>query len=50
LYPQLGRYLAEIRLPAGEDVRIERTRGRGHHTLWADPEALRASVIRVVLV
>ncbi len=50
-YPILGGWLAEVRLPAGGAVEVERTLGRpGHHTIWGDPDVLLANVIQVVPV
>ncbi|MFN0073779.1 MAG: hypothetical protein ACKVVP_20045 [Chloroflexota bacterium] len=34
--PMLGGYIAEIELPDELDIRVERTGGPGHHTLWGD--------------
>jgi len=48
-FPQLGRYLARLEIPAGLAVRIERTtRSEGHHTLWAPGVVLRSCVVGVV--
>lgn len=48
-YRSIGMYVAELELPSS--AMIERTlKTRGHHTLWADPEELRRSVRRVILV
>ena len=51
-YPVLGQYIAEIRLTRGPFVRVERTidRSQGHHTVWADPDALLQSIVRIVPV
>ena len=48
--PMLGRYVAAVRVPLDGSIRIERTRGEGHHTVWGDPDALLAMVVSVVLV
>lgn len=45
--PILGRYIAVLRVPLDGTVRIERTRGEGHHTLWGDPDALLSLVVAV---
>jgi hypothetical protein len=48
-YPFLGMFIAQIDLdidiPA---VRVEKTFGRGHYTLWGSPAALMHLVISVV--
>jgi len=47
--PQLGRYIAELRVPEGSSVRWELNTGRhGHCTLWAEPEILLGSIIRII--
>ena len=49
--PVLGRFVAEIELPADSPIRWERTTtSSGHHTLWGDPATLLACVTRVVAV
>ena len=49
-YPFLGRYLADLRIVDDAGIRWEKTRGRGHHTLWGDPQAILNCVVRVVPV
>jgi hypothetical protein len=49
-YPFLGRFLAELRIPDESDVRWERTRGRGHHTIWGDGRTLLGYVVQVTPV
>lgn len=47
----LGRCVARLEIPAGAEVRSQRTfRTEGHHTLWAEPEVLLRCVASVVLV
>ncbi len=49
----LGDYIAEVEVPPGADLKIERTggkRARGHHTLWARPEEIARWVTSVVRV
>jgi hypothetical protein len=48
--PYLGRYVATLRIPDRAPARLERTRGPGHHTLWADPAAALGWVVAVVPV
>ena len=48
--PALGRYVATVRVPLDGSIRIERTRGEGHHTIWGDPETLLDLVVAVVPV
>ena len=38
--PALGRYVATVRVPLDGSIRVERTRGEGHHTIWGDPDTL----------
>jgi hypothetical protein len=46
--PQLGRFIAELELPDGNEVRVERTlASAGHHTVWAEPSFLLTCVVRV---
>ena len=46
--PTLGRYIAELRVPDVESVRVERTlNSPGHHTIWGDPADLLALVVNV---
>jgi hypothetical protein len=47
-YPFLGGYIAELRIGAETDIRVEKTFGRGHHTLWGAPDLVLACVVRVV--
>jgi hypothetical protein len=46
--PRLGSFIAEVVLT--EDIRVERTGRKGHHTVWGDPARLVASVVRVMPV
>jgi len=45
--PVLGNFIAVLRVPLDGSVRVERTRGAGHHTLWANPDALLSLVVAV---
>ena len=45
--PILGAFIAVLRVPLDGSVRVERTRGAGHHTLWADAATLLALVIAI---
>ncbi len=49
-YPFLGAFLAEMRIPDDGRVRWEKTRGRGHHTLWGDSRVMLECITRVVPV
>lgn len=49
-YPFLGGFLAELQIPDDAGVRWERTRGRGHHTIWGDGHVLLNYVVRVTPV
>jgi hypothetical protein len=44
------RLLARLELPDGAPVRIEKTFGPGHYTLWGDPQLLREAVAAVVRI
>ena len=47
--PRLGRYIATVRIPVDQAVRVEQTgRDRDHFTVWADPAALLGWVVSVV--
>jgi hypothetical protein len=46
--PWLGQYVAEIRIPPGVQVRIEKTgRDPSHFTIWASPDDLMSWVVSV---
>lgn len=49
--PTLGTYVAMVDVPWSQAIQAERTgHRRGHHTLWGDPAALLACVVRIVPV
>jgi hypothetical protein len=49
--PGLGAYIAEIVVNDGNPITVRRSgRGSGHHTLWGDPDELKARVMRTVAV
>ncbi len=52
LYPLLGTFVAELRIPADSAIASARTLkgSRGHHTLVGPPEDLLACVVAVVPV
>ena len=42
----MGQYIAQLRIPDGAAVRVERTfESRGHHTIWGKPETLLSFVV-----
>ena len=45
-----GAYIAVIRIEDGARIRVERTLGPGHYTLWGDPAEILARVIAVIPV
>jgi hypothetical protein len=51
-WPNLGRHIAAVEIPASSAIRFERTlrSSPGHHTLWGDPVDLLACVVAVVPV
>ena len=44
-YPWLGSFISRLNVPDDSPIRIEKTLGRGHHTLWGTPEQLAACVV-----
>ena len=49
-FPAIGRYIAAVRVEDHAPIRVERTRGPGHHTLWGEPAELLARVASVAPV
>lgn len=49
-YPFLGGFLAELRISDTDPFRWEKTRGRGHHTLWGEARLMLPRVVAVVPV
>jgi hypothetical protein len=45
--PVLGPFIAVVRIPLDGRVRIEKTFGAGHHTVWSTPSTLLALVVAV---
>lgn len=45
-----GNYVAGVRVEAGAPIRVERTLGPGHYTIWGEPTKLLARVVSVVPV
>ena len=46
-YPFLGGFIAELHIGAEADIRVQKTFGRGHHTLWGAPDRILACVVQV---
>lgn len=46
-FPRLGRYVAELVIPAEAGVEVHKTLGPGHHTLVGDPDVLLGLVVDV---
>ncbi|MHB8618836.1 MAG: hypothetical protein ACYDAG_04560 [Chloroflexota bacterium] len=44
-YPWLGAYVSEVEIPYDGPISIEKTVGRGHHTLGGTREQLAACVV-----
>jgi hypothetical protein len=44
-YPWLGRYVAVLEIDVSQNVRVERTLGRGHVSAWADANVLVSLVV-----
>src|SRR4051812_45018841 len=50
-YPFLGGFIAEVRVDIDvPPIRIEKTFGRGHYTLWGAPSFLLRSVVWITPV
>jgi hypothetical protein len=50
-FPMLGLFVAAIRLPGDESIRIEKTlRDRHHYALWGDADGLLTCVVEVDLI
>jgi hypothetical protein len=47
-FPYLGTHIVVLQIPDGAPVRVERTRGPGHHTVWGDPAVLLSYVRSVI--
>lgn len=47
-FPHLGTHIAILQIPDDAPVRVERTRGPGHHTVWGDPAVLMTYVTSVI--
>lgn len=45
--PVLGAFIAVLRVPLDGSMRVQRTRGEGHHTVWGEPAALLRLVVAV---
>lgn len=45
----LGRYVAEIRIPGDASLTVERTgTNRGHYTIWGEPSVIMGCVVSIV--
>jgi hypothetical protein len=44
------RLVARLERPDGAPVRIEKTFGPGHYTLWGEPQVLLDAVVAVVQI
>lgn len=47
-FPHLGTHVAVLHIPDEAAVRVERTRGPGHYTVWGDPAVLMTYVTGVL--
>ena len=47
-FPHTGTAVAEVVIPDGAPVRIAKTRGPGHYTVWGDPDLLLGCVARIL--
>jgi hypothetical protein len=47
-YPGLGNMIAKLEIPDHAPVQIEKTLGRGHHTIWADPDVMLRYVVSIL--
>src|SRR5215213_3925060 len=47
--PWLGAFIAELEVDENDPITFRRSgTGRGHHTLWWEPEELGARVLRII--
>jgi hypothetical protein len=46
-YPQIGRFIAMVRVTDDSGFRVEQTFRAGHYTIWGDPEALLAAAVAI---
>ena len=44
-YPWLGSFISRLDIVDHNPIRIEKTLGRSHHTLWGTPRQLAACVV-----
>lgn len=51
-FPMLGTSMAELVIPEGATIRIERTFAKqpGHHTIWGNPDEMLGYVGRIVAI
>src|SRR5262249_20241144 len=49
-YRSHGNFIAVVQIEEGSPIRIERTLGPGHFTVWGDPAEILARVIAVIPV
>ena len=49
-FPQLGTYIAALRITSVDPVTVKQTLGSGHYTIWGRPEIILALVSNVVPV
>ena len=45
---RFGSHCAVLVVPEGSSIRVEKTHGPGHWTLWGDPQAMLDTVVEVV--
>ena len=45
---RMGEFVAELQILEAAAIRVEKTGGPGHHTLWGDAAVLLSAVVRVV--
>jgi hypothetical protein len=48
-FPNLGTHIAVLVIPDDAPIRVERTRGPGHFTVWGEPADLLSYVSSVVV-
>jgi hypothetical protein len=50
-YPALGTFVATISIPTDEPgIKVRKTLGRGHYTVWAEPRRLLELVVDTVAI
>ncbi len=49
-FPRIGSFLAQVQIEDDDDVRVEKTLGPDHFTIWGEPDLLVSRVVSTVPV